>query len=338
MSLHLRLVAIAASLAAVPSAMSQTVLTASSWAPPNHALTLSKKEWCDGVDKATSGRVKCNLLPKAVAPPAVTYDAVRDGLADVSFTVHGYTPGRFTLTQLAEFPFLGSSAEPVSIAYQRFFDRSPEMQAEHRGVKVLAVFTHGPGIIFNTKRAITKVEDVSGLRFRVGGGMGKEVAKALGMNTTLRPATDSGELLGSGAMDGTLFPAESVESFRIDKLIRFGTRFPGGLYNTSFVFMMNERKWASLSKQDQDAILSVSGENAAQLFGRNWDKVDRRAVAFMQASGVQFIQADAAFVKAVKDRTTSLEDAWAKAAEAKGMKDARKQLAAFRAEVARLER
>jgi TRAP-type transport system periplasmic protein len=336
---HLRgLFAACAAVGAATGVQAQTVLTASSWVPPSHILTISQREWCESVDKATTGRVKCNLLPRAVAAPPATYDAVRDGLADISFTVHGYTPGRFTLTQVAEFPFLGNFSEPISLAYQRVFDRTPEMQAEHRGVKVLAVFTHGPGIVFNTKRPIAKVEDLSGLKFRVGGGMVNEVGKALNMNVTLRPATESFELLNSGVMDGTLFPAESVESFRIDKIIKHGTRFPGGLYNTSFVFMMNERKWQSLSKQDQDAIMSVSGEKAAQLFGRNWDKVDRRGMAFMQAAGVQFVQADATFVKAVKDKTSQLEDNWSKAAEAKGLKDPKKVLAGFRTEVSKLER
>ncbi|MCX8016654.1 MAG: alanine--tRNA ligase, partial [Rhodocyclaceae bacterium] len=49
---------------------------------------------------------------------------------------------------------------------------------EVKGVKVLAVFTHGPGIVFNTKRPITKVEDLAGLKFRVGGGMVNEISKA----------------------------------------------------------------------------------------------------------------------------------------------------------------
>jgi hypothetical protein len=79
----------------------------------------------------------------------------------------------------------------------------------------------------------------------------------------------------------------------------------------------------------------MSGEFAARMIGRGWDKVDRRGMAFMQAAGVQFTKADAAFVKAVKDRTASLEDDWAKAAEAKGLKDARKVLTEFRAEIAK---
>jgi hypothetical protein len=43
-------------------------------------------------------------------------------------------------------------------------------------------------------------------------------------------------------------------------------------------------------------------------------------------------------VKAVKDRTAVVEDNWAKAAEAKGLKDAKKVLADFRAEIAKLQK
>ncbi len=319
------------------SASAQVVLTASSWLPPSHALTETQKEWCGLLEQKTGGKVKCNLLPRGVAAAPATFDAVRNGLADISFTVHGYTPGRFVTTQMAEFPFLGNNSEPVSVAFQRVYAKTPAMAEEHKGVKVLAVFTHGPGIVFNTKRPVTKAEDLLGLKWRVGGGMVNEISKALGMNVTLKPAPESYELLSTGVMDGTLFPAESVESFKIDKVIKYGTTFPGGLYNTSFVFMMNQAKYDALAPDVKKAVDELSGEMAARMFGKAWDKVDRRGLAFMQANGVQITKADAAFVKQVSDKTEPLVDAWAKLAEAKGMKEPKKALTAFRADIAKLQ-
>ena len=133
---------------------------------------------------------------------------------------------------------------------------------------MLAYFTHGPGIVFNTKRPVTKVEDLQGLKWRVGGGMVNEISKTLGMNVTLKPAPESYELLSGGVMDGTLFPAESTESFKIDKLIKHATFFPGGLYNTSFVFMMNQAKYDKLSAEEKKAVDAMSGETAARIIGR----------------------------------------------------------------------
>jgi len=320
------------------AAQAQTVLTASTWLPPAHPATLAQKEWCDMLTANTQGRVKCNLLPRAVSAPPGTFDAVKNGLADISYTVNGYTPGRFLYTQMAELPFLGNSAETISVAYSRVSAKHPEFAGEHQGVKVLTLWTHGPGIVFNTKRPISKIDDLNGLKFRIGGGMVNEITKSLGMNATLKPATDSYELLSSGVMDGTLLPAESTESFKIDKLIKHATTFPGGLYNTSFVFMMNQAKYEKLSAEDKKAVDAISGEVAARLFGRHWDKTDRRAFAMMQVNGVQVTQADAKFVKDVKAKTQALEQTWASAAEAKGLKNASKVLADFRAEIAKLEK
>lgn len=332
---RLSLFTLLASVGAAASA--QTTLTLSSWVPPAHTLTETQKAWCELLATKVPGKIKCNVLPRAVAAPPATFDAVRNGLVDISFTVHGYTPGRFETTKMAEVPFLGDSAEASSVAFQRMYQKYPAFADEHKGVKVLAVFTHGPGIVLNTKRPITKVEDLNGLKWRIGGGLINDITKALGMNVTLKPAPESYELLSTGVMDGTLFPAESVEGFKIDKIIKFATQFPGGLYNTSFVFMMNQAKYDSLPPDVKKAIDEISGEFAARMIGKGWDKVDRRGLAFMQANGVQFTKADPAFVKAVDAKMGPLVDNWAKAAAAKGLKDPKKVLAEFRAEIAKLQ-
>jgi TRAP-type C4-dicarboxylate transport system substrate-binding protein len=328
----------AAAALAASQAGAQTVLTVSSWLPPTHGMSMAQKEWCDLLEKNTSGKMKCNILPRGVTNAPGTFDAIKNGLADVSFTVHGYTPGRFVYTQMAEFPFLGNTSEPISVAFNRVASRHPEFMAEEQGVKVITFFTHGPGIVFNTKRPITKVEDLAGLKFRVGGGMVNEISKNLGMNVTLKPAPDSYELLAGGVMDGTLFPAESTESFKIDKIIKYATTFPGGLYNTSFVFMMNQGRYDKLSADEKKAVDAISGEPAARIFGRAWDRVDLRATALMQANGVQITKADAKFVADVKAKTSALEKNWEKDAAAKGLKDPAKVLAEFRAEIAKQEK
>ena len=333
----LTLIALAtSSLASLAGA--QTVLTVSSWLPPSHALSTTQKDWCDLLEKNTAGKMKCNILPRGVSAAPGTFDAVKNGLADVSYTVHGYTPGRFILPQMAEFPFLGNSAESVGVAFNRIAAKHPEFLKEHQGVKVLTLFTHGPGIVFNTKHPITKIEDLSGLKFRVGGGMVNEISKKLGMNVTLKPAPDSYELLSGGVMDGTLFPAESTESFKIDKIIRYATTFPGGLYNTSFVAIMNQARYDKLSADEKKAIDAISGETYARMFGRAWDKVDLRATALMQANGVQITKADAKFVADVKAKTSGLEAKWVADAQAAGLKDSAKVLAEFRAEIAKQEK
>lgn len=312
----------------------KVTLIVSSWVPPTHSLTRTIVKWCEEVTQATAGRVTCNLLPKAVSAPPATFDSVRDGLADVSFGVPGYTPGRFVLTQIAELPFLGDSAEATSVAYERIRERYFAPIDEYKGLKVLTVFTHGPGGVFNTKQPVRTLKDLQGLKFRVGGGMVNEIGKALGANVTVKPATESYELLSSGVMDGVFFPAESIASFNLEKLVKFHTKFPGGLYNTSFAFVMNEGTWKRMPKADQEIVARLSGEHAARLFGRSWDEADAHGIAVMREVGVQETPASKSFVEDVRRLTTTLEQKWIAEAKAAGLADPAQVLKAFRAEIA----
>ena len=321
-------------LAATPC-IAQTTLSMSSWVPPSHSVTRTMVAWGQEVERASNGRVKTTLLPKAVVAPPGTFDAVRDGLVDVSFTTHGYTPGRFVLTKIAEFPFLGDSAETMSVAYNRIYDKDLAKGGEHKGVKVLTMFTHGPGEMYNTKKPITQIADLAGMKIRVGGGVVNDVANALGVNSLLKPAPESYELLSSGVADGTFFPAESIASFKLEKVIKYATHVPGGLYNTSFAMFMNEDRFSKLSKQDQDAIMSVSGEHLARMLGKSWDAADKAGIDAMKAAGIPIVNASPALVKEIRDKTGGLEQAWVKEANAKGI-DAARAMAEFREEIKRV--
>jgi TRAP-type C4-dicarboxylate transport system substrate-binding protein len=317
-----------AALAPQPSFAQKMV--ASTWMPVTHEISTTMMQWAEDVARATDGRVAFQLLPKPGASPQGTFDAVRNGVIDLGFTVHGYTPGRFVLTQMAELPFLGDSAEAVSVAYQRIHEKHLAKAGEHQGVRVLAVFTHGPGIVHNMKRPVQSIADLDGLKFRVGGGMATEIAKAIGVNATLKPAPESYELLSSGVMDGVFLPAESIEAYRLEKLIRHSTTFPGGLYNTSFVMLMSEKRYAALSEADRRTIDRLAGVELARRLGRAWDRADRKGTAYMQAGGVAMVKASPQFSNEVRGKVSGLENRWMEAAKAKGIGDPAAVLKEFR--------
>jgi len=329
--------AIAFFMVAGAASAQQTTLNVSSWMPASHVLSQTVGKWCDQVAEATAKRVVCKLLSKPVAPPPGTFDAVREGLADVSYSVHGYTPDRYTLSQIAELPFSGDSAEANSVAYQRIFDRYFARINEHRGLKVIAVFTHGPGQLYTTKKPVESLADLQGLKLRGDGGMVANVGKAIGVSIVLKPSVEAQESLSSGAIDGLFGPAETIDSLRLEKLIRYRIVFPGGLYNTSFAFVMNQATWERIGTADQAAIARLSGEHAARMFGRAWDDVDRRALAAMQANDVRANFADRAFVAAVRARTAPIELKWIAEARAKGLERAEQALREFRSELSKLQ-
>lgn len=317
-----------------PAASAQVTLNVNTWVPPSHLLVADVvMPFCKDVEGATQGRVKCNLLTKSVVAAPQTFDAVKDGLADISFIVPGYTPGRFVLADAPEFPFMGDTSEALSVAYQRVYEKMLAKYDEFKGVHVLAVFTHGPGQIYNTKRAVTSLKDLDGLKIRVGGGLVNEVAKVLGTVPMLKPAPESYELMSQGVADGVFFPKELPLSFKLVPLIKHITYVPGGLYNTSFAHIVNETKWKQISDADRAVITKLSGVELARRTGKAWDATDAKGEKAVRDANIPIVTADAKFVAEIKDKTSGLEKAWFERAKAKGA-DGSAILAAIRAELA----
>jgi TRAP-type transport system periplasmic protein len=323
----------------VSPAHAQVTLNASSWVPPQHPITATMLlPLCQDMEKATSGRVKCNVLPKAPVGPQQTFDGVRDGLMDFSYTVHGYTPGRFPLGDAPEFPFMGDTAEVTAVAYQRIWERMLVKADEHKGVVPLAVFTHGPGQIYNTKRPVNALKDLEGLKIRVGGGVVNDVAKALGSVPMLKPAPESYELLSSGVADGVFFPKESPASFKLVPLIKHVTYVPGGLYNVSFVWIANPAKWNSIPEGERKLIQPLLGEALARRSGKAWDAADQKGEAAIKDARIPVVVASSQLINEIKARTDGLEQAWIDGkAKPKGI-DGAAVLKALRAEIASLQK
>ena len=320
-------------LAAAPAALAQTTtLTMSSWVSPQHHLTANVLVgWANEVEKATNGRVKFQMLPKHPSAPPGTFDAVREGLVDLSYVTASYTPARHVMPLMPELPGGGETALANSIAYSRIYWKHFHKVGEYNGVKLLGVFTHGPGQMF-TKKPVNGIADVQGLKIRTGGGVAEAVAKALGASAFVKPAPESYELLKSGVADGVFFPMESIISFKLDTVLEQATLFPGGMYSSAFGFFMNEDKWKKLPKQDQDAIEKISGEHIARLAGRSWDEADQKGMEALKKSGVKIVNANVEFVAEVKKRSAPIVDDWIKKASAKGI-DGAKVLAEFHDEL-----
>lgn len=333
---HHLLAGLVVALVGAAPAHAQSNMNMSVWIPQvapfvQHALV----PWSKQVEEATAGRVKISMLSKAVAAPPGHLDAVRDGLADVAFTVQGYTPGRFVLTKAVELPFQGDSAESLSVAYQRVHDRYLAKANEHQGVQVLAVFAHGPGAVFTAKKAILKVEDFAGLKIRTGGGVVNDLGTALGVTPVMKAASESYEILSSGIADGVFFARESIITFKLTNLIKHATLIPGGMFNTSFVLMMNEAKFKALSPADRAAVMQVSGESFGRMAGRSFDDSDKKGVEAMRQANVDVRTADAALIEQIRKVTQPVVDTWIAEASKKGV-DGRQVIEALRAESRRV--
>ena len=267
--------AVALALTAAPALAAETTLRLSNWLPPSHPLVKDfVMPWAEEVAKVTEGRVEVQLLDAPLGPPPAHFDLAATGATDLAFGVHSYTPGKFTLTEISELPFTTPDAESHSVAYWRVHEAMLKDKNEHAGVHVLALFGHGPGHLYMTKRDVSPLDAVKGAKVRVNGSLSSALASELGMTPVQAPSSETFEILSNGVADGILFPDESVPFFKLDSVVTKGLTVPGGIYNVSFFFVMNEGRWNALSEADRAAIDGISGEALSRKAGQMWDAAD----------------------------------------------------------------
>ncbi len=253
-------------------------LVISSWAPPTHNINARMwPKFTEMVEEATDGRVTTELK-LGIAPPPAQMDLVMDGAADVSIIFHGYQAGRFVTSKLIELPGYEGSAEAASVAYWRAYDKYLKDAEEHRGVKLIALHTHGPAQL-HTAEKIGNLDEISGLKLRIPGGVGGDVGTALGATGIKVPAPKVYETLASKAADGVVMPIDSRKGFKLTEVAPHMYEMPGGFYRGSFAFIMNEDIFADLPEDLQTALENeVFGEPLSREMGKIWDAGDVQSV------------------------------------------------------------
>ena len=192
--------------------------------------------WADKIEAASEGRIKVDRFPSMQlggTPPELLDQAI-DGVADVVWTVVGYTPGRFPTTEVFELPFMVEDARAASCAYWTMFEEHME-DKEFKGVKILGTWVHGPGM-FHTADPVETPADLEGMKIRGGSRLVNQLLTLAGATPVGMPVPAVSEGLSKGVIDGTTIPWEVTAALKVPELVENHTEFEGpALYNLTFV-------------------------------------------------------------------------------------------------------
>ena len=328
---------LAAAITPLSAQAEDTVLRFSNWLPPAHYIVKEMLEpWAAKVNEVTEGRVKVEFI-NPLGKPQAHLDLVRNGVADMGMSVHSYTATRFPLIEFAELPFTIEDGGINSVAYWRTYEKFMMEADEHRGVKLMGVWTSPATVIFTNKDEIKNVDDLKGLKLRSPSPLFDSIGKAMGIVTVNAPASESYEMLSRGVIDGLYFQYDQIENFKLDKLIKSAVAVPGGFGKSSQYMFMNERKWKSISEADRAAIEQVSGEYIARDFGTKWQQAEVNATKNLTDAGLKTYHVEGAELDKLKADLAFIESDWIKAADKKKI-DGQAALDFYRAQIETLSK
>lgn len=315
-----------ASIAFLPAQAQTVTLRLHQFLPPQAVIPAKAiVPWARKVEAESGGRIKIQLfhaMQMGGTPPQL-FDQARDGVADITWTVLGYTPGRFNKSEVFELPFMCSGgAESCSRAFHEYVEKNAA--DEFKPVKLLAAHTHGPGL-FHTKQPVTGLDSLHGMKIRGGSRIINNMLVKLGATPVGMPVPGVTDALTKGVIDGTTIPWEVTPSVKIAELVKNHTTFAGkdGLYSQTFAFSMNKAAYDNLPADLKKVIDNNSGVEAAALFGRAMDEGDKIGRDIAVKAGNNIVALDAAETQRWRRTAATVETEWVAEMKGKGIDGAR---------------
>jgi TRAP-type C4-dicarboxylate transport system substrate-binding protein len=238
--------------------------------------TVLLEPWVEAIEKASDGRIRFEIFPAMAlgGTPPELYSQVRDGVADLVWTLPGYTPGTFPRTEVFELPNVHvGDARATNLAIQ---DLMEDLAPDFEDVHPILVHVHAGNALHLASGTVESAEDFAGLKVRSPSRTGAWVLEALGAEPVGMPVPALPQALSKNTVDAGLVPFEvaiplglaelTAASVELNEGARFGT--------STFLFAMNKESYESLPDDLKQVIDDHSGRALAAEIGTAWNDIE----------------------------------------------------------------
>lgn len=294
-------------------------LRLSTFVPPVHVIYREiLTPWANEVAKATNGEVKVTLYPSMQLggkAPELFRQAV-DGVADIVFTLPGYTSPAFPRTQMIELP--GLKPDGVAATNMMWDLLDPYLLPEYEGVKVIALWGAEDAGLMTRGGAIRSLADLKGKRMRAPSAAQAKQLEVMGAVPIAMPITEVYQSLERGVVDGAMLPFSTIPDFRLGEVAK-GYTVAGPLFGrSSFLVAMNKKKYDSLSPKARAAIDRLSGRDLSLEATKVYLKRSAQGVESVRGKA-EIVELSAEEQKRISAVLRPIIADWIKENEAKGI-------------------
>ncbi|AWJ88293.1 C4-dicarboxylate ABC transporter [Azospirillum baldaniorum] len=274
--------------------------------------------WAELVKEKTNGRINVKMYPGSAlvnGDQTKEFTALRQGVIDMAVgSTINWSPQVKELN-LFSLPFLMPDHKAMDALTQGPVGKQLFDLLATKDVVPLAWGENGFREVSNSKHAISKPEDLKGLKIRVvGSPLYLDTFTALGANPTQMSWADAQPALSTGAVDGQENP---VAVFTAAKLPTLGQKHLTlwGYVADPLIFVVNKEVWNSWSKEDQEAVRAAAVQAAAEevaIARKGITAQDDSLLKELAGQGVAVVQLTPEQQKAFQAATRAVYDKWAK--------------------------
>lgn len=281
-------------------------LTLGHGAAPGNPRHEAAVKFAEVVKAKSGGRIEVQVAPSAqLGDDAAMVTAMRTGALDMSANSQGAVANAVPEYAAYGMPFLFSSAAQAFKVLDGPLGKELSDKSAEKGLVVLGYWDNGIRHMTNSKRPITKVEDMKGLKMRTPPDtVLVDIMQSLGAEAQQIKFAELYVALQQGVVDGQENPLVNIHASKLYEVQKHLALTSHMFQMTPF--LMGKRSWDRLSDADRKAVSEAAAE-ATALQRKLSQESDDKSLAELKAKGVQVTTVDkAAFEKS----TASVDDKW----------------------------
>lgn len=232
-----------------------------SFFPSGMAMNRPIVEFVRTLEQRSNGLIKITLYEGTLGAPGDHWDMLKRNAIQIAYTGEANNPGRLPVLGLTNLPFEfpdlsleGSVAnEWLKAGYLR------ELTDNFKVIGFLPLTLQN---MFLSKKKVTNLSDLKGLKIRSASGTQGKVVSALGAAGVSMPGAETYMALQTGVIDGTITGVDYFLDNKFYEICKYALQNP--IYGGVFILIMNKETWDGLPKDLQATIEQISREVVAK--------------------------------------------------------------------------
>ena len=227
-----------------------------------HPIVQGMEKFAEIVAAKSGGKIKVNVFPSGqLGSDQANVSALQGGTLEMASMNSGIFAAQVKDFAVFDLPFMFANGKEADAVVDGPFGKKLHAKLEEKGLVGLGFYELGFRNITNSKRAITKVEDVAGLKLRViPNPINVDWVKALDANPTPLPFPELYAALEQKAVDGQENPVATIWGAKLYEVQKFMT-LTNHQYNPQSV-VISKKFWDTLSADEKKIVGDAVTESA----------------------------------------------------------------------------
>ncbi|RJT31908.1 TRAP transporter substrate-binding protein [Mesorhizobium waimense] len=272
-------------------ANAETVLRSADTHPDGYPTVEAVKYMGDLIKERTSGRYSVEVYHSAqLGEEKDTIEQTQTGVIDLNRVSMGPFNGIVPETQVPSLPYIFRSVEQMRHVMDGPIGDQILKAFEAHGLVGLAFYDSGARSFYNTKKDITSIADLKGMKFRViQSDVFVDMVNALGANATPMAYGEVYSALETGVIDGAENNWPSFESAKHYEVAKHYTIDQHQIVPE--VLVMSKASWDKLSPEDQTIVKQAAKDSVVKM-RELWDAREKKSRDIVEKAGVKVSEID----------------------------------------------